>query len=333
MNIWIPKVKTLDVQDPVCTRIGLAGYFGLHACNRYGQPRRSLYWKQLVTDYGLNEFASSGGLYWHDASSYLQVGTGTTTPSFSDTTLATYLAGSQNSYASANYAALGSPTYGVTHTLYKQFSLGAINATLTEVGIGVSSSGSVCFRDLIRDGGGNPTSFPVTSSDQLRVTHTLVMYPPLGTDGTGSFSITGSGSHNYTVRAARVSNFDPSNGYGWATVGVRGLRTTLSGLSAFATQTLGAETSSPTGTEYTGSGAPSWGSYTNGNFYQDATYTLGLSQYNIVGGIGSVVLNLSGTSASNGGLFQMAFSPTIDKYAGSVQRILTLPFRFSWARV
>src|SRR5690606_31341552 len=84
-----------------------------------------------------------------------------------------------------------------------------ISANLTVVGMFSSNNNtSARFLDLIRDSDGNPTTFPVTSDDQLRVTHVVYRYPTLDTVA-GSFPIggsAGSGTHDYELNMSGLGS-------------------------------------------------------------------------------------------------------------------------------
>src|SRR5690606_30944604 len=72
-------------------------------------------------------------------------------------------------------------------------------------------------------------------------------------------------------------------------------------------------------------------SYTAGTFQRDWEATWGLTSANFASGVGAIAYSLSGLSASLR-QFQIAFSPKIDKFAGGVQRILTLQGRTTIVR-
>src|SRR5690606_23881428 len=137
------------------------------------------------------------------------VGIGTTPPSPADTELENPVAVATTS-STVSSQIFASP-YFARASRTREFAMGAINnQNLTEVGIGPSSGGTpvpVTCRDLIRDDDGNPTTFPVASDEILRVTHILqVNIPGADSDIEDEVTITGSGTHDITIRAMNANN-------------------------------------------------------------------------------------------------------------------------------
>ena len=182
---------------------GLAAEYRIVARKPGSKKERVLadWFPNLITDSGLDSLATSG---WK---TYCHVGTGTLTPSTSDSSLQTPIASTAARSNVVNTNA-GAPSYYSQSSVDYTFPVGA--GTYTEVGVSnkAHTDGTqVLFsRALIVDGGGNPTSITVLADEYLVVTYRIRMYPPLG-DSTGSIGI-GSDSHNYTIRARRVDNFN-----------------------------------------------------------------------------------------------------------------------------
>src|SRR5690606_31190037 len=204
-RIWVRRVKIVEARSTIPLTFGVAGFFRLEACNRYGTPKRSREWKQLITDQGLDHLmAESTNLF-----ARATVGIGTTPPSPADVTLENPVAVSTTTLPGAGQI-FASPYFArVSRT--REFAMGAINnQNLTEVGIGPSGGGTpvpVTCRDLIRDDQGNPTTFPVASDEILRVTHILqVNIPGADSDIEDEVTITGSGTHDITIRAMNANN-------------------------------------------------------------------------------------------------------------------------------
>lgn len=327
MNIWIPKVKIIEPKSEMKFNVGVEGFFVMKALNRYGQVKRELRWKQLITNVGLDMLGT--GTETSDWHARFMVGTGTTAPNFTDTNL---VAQTNQTTASSGFSTTysgGSPTPYWDIYRERDFGLGNVVANLTEVGAGGTSAGRLAFRDLIRDSDGNPTTFPVTADDQLRVGHILRVHPPLS-DGGGTFTITGSGDHDYVTRIAR-----PQQSEAWAEPGIAQRGAFLTVFDAAIETTLYPIGSSPT-TGGARNSSSSLASYTPGSFYRDRTFTFGLTTANFAAGIGYAILhnsNVFGADLWATAQFQVLFLDPIMKFAGSTQRILTLPIRTSWARV
>lgn len=297
-------------------QIGLTGHFLLEAVNAETGERRFLAeFDNLITNGGLDRLGSAAasgysGIY------YVQVGTGSTAPANTDTTLANYLAGTSRSFSySASYG--GNPTYHTEGTYYWEFDQGAAAGNLSEIGVGWAASGSLFSRALIVDGSGNPTTITVTAIEFLAVTYKLRMYPPL-TDVTGTITLDGD-DYDYTLRAANV------NGSSWGSVGVSG-----PGGQKFAyaySGAIGAVTGVPSGTS--GTLTINQAAYSAGSYTIEETITASISQGNLAGGIGSVMFYISAWNGIGQYSFQCEFDPPIPK---DNTKELELVFEISWAR-
>jgi hypothetical protein len=170
----------------------------------------------------------------------------------------------------------------------------------------------------------------VAADEFLDVAYELIVYPPL-VDDVDSITITGSGSHDTTLRASNLA---------WA----RGLYTgggfiataddggSNNGINAY-DGAIGAVTGSPAGSVDGGNNA-SDGAYTPGNFFRDTTWSFGLDDGNFAGGIQSVAVfwgNSQPVSVAERQSmeFQCEFDPAIPK-DNTAQ--LSLVFRLAWAR-
>ena len=133
--------------------------------------------KQIAVGYNtiLNQFWTR--LFKNQAVwSHIQYGTGTGTPSASDTGLFTYLGGATASaatYDDSHYAE-GWSSFTKSITLDTQT---AVGATLTEVGFaGASSNQALCTHALLEDMNGNPTTITKTDKDIVIIYATVYMH-------------------------------------------------------------------------------------------------------------------------------------------------------------
>ncbi len=217
----------------------------------------------------------------------------------------------------------GSPTYVSTQSITFEFPLGAVIGNMTEVGIGWSNTAKFS-RALIVDGGGTPTAVSVLSSEILQVNYRLHFYPQL-TDSVGTFTIAGSGDHDYVARHLMAGT----------TLGnsIFTANPTASGLDCqtFDGSIVAVSGSSPTGVA--GAISSVAGSYTPGTFYRDFTLTALIGQSNFGTGIKSMTLKYKNLTGGGGDVSyfrtQCQFTPPIMKTGAQV---LTLLFRQSWAR-
>lgn len=136
---------------------------------RGGEEVSSTPWRpNLITDAGLDALARSGTTGWY----YLAVGTGTSSPAYTDTALASQVAQVAGSGWPSNGGVVSGNT--CTHTQVFTFALGAVVGNISELGIRSSTGGTLATRALVTDEGGSPTSVTVTAADQLVVTYRVV---------------------------------------------------------------------------------------------------------------------------------------------------------------
>ncbi len=330
VDIYIPSGRFLEGELSEA-KVGLEGWYTLRAIRRSGRVTRERVFKveacrelppfhNLITNLGLNRFGSTGAdsLYTR-----CHVGTGTSTPSVTDTQLQTFLAAVSTSNPTTAISNSGPPDYYSYRTFTWASAIGALgNNNLTEIGIsGQNTNGLLFSRELIRDSGGNPTAFPISSDEQLEVTYELRLYPNL-TDVPATVMV-GSNSHDTITRPIAVTNasfWGPLHtDFGTANAGRYGI---FGGNRAFSGDLVpytGSATS-PSGNlgdASSGATAP----YTDGSFYRDISNT-----WNISTGNGNIrlVTFVFGCAA-----FQVRYDPVITK---TNTQVLTLHQRMSWAR-
>src|SRR5690606_1745631 len=130
------------------------------------------------------------------------VGTGTSTPVATESTLASFLASHGSSVKGTSYNS--SSPYQTTHTWTFLFNIGAVVGNVSDVGVGPQgSNGNLASRSLIVDGGGNPTTISVLADEQIEIQYIFHLYPPLG-DVQKDILINGA-THSTTSRALAVA--------------------------------------------------------------------------------------------------------------------------------
>ena len=296
-------------------KVGLKGDYKLRILRADRSVRYESDWiPNLITNLGMDRIGQQAGA----VGNFCRIGTGTTTPAFTDTALVSQSAATNNVIAQSLTNA-GSPNYETQATSTYEFALGAVVGNMAELGLGWSaSSASTLFsRSRILDGGGSPTTITVLSSEILQVTYRLTAYPQL-TDSTGTVDISGT-TYNYTARWFSIAttlgiSLHNSGQY----MGNPSQATAYTG--ALGTTTSGG----PSGTAASMS-VGSMLSYVNGTFYRDYTITASISQGNLAGGIKSIAIIVNGSFSRN----QIEFSPNIPKTSTNV---LTLTLRQAWAR-
>jgi hypothetical protein len=311
--ILIPKYKDLIL--PVASpRVGFRGFFKLEAIRPDGRVRPLTDWfPNLVTDVGLNRIGTGSYL------TACHVGSNNTTPTVSDTALAGYISGTTSVQASSTGNTTVSPYYCWKRITYRFGTAGQAAGNIAEVGIATAAAlaGSILFsRALVLDEFGVPTTVTVLSDEVLDVTYELRLYPPL-TDVTGTFDVSGSGTHSYTLRASNVtSNFL----WGYYLGSVASMSHRDNELNVY-NGVIGTITQGPSGNGAgTGLGNAAYG---NNNLYRDASGGYGLNYGNLVGGIKSVRYE------TTLGCFQYQVDPIIDK---TNIKTLVLTQRVLWGR-
>ena len=156
----------------------------------------------LITDYGLLEYKRS--LYSSDFECH--IGTGTATPSVSDTKLETHFKTSdtvgRSSLVEENKKAA---------CIYKfTFPKGSVIGNITEVGVSYYDSASLFSRSLITDSNNIPTALTITDIDELTVYYKILIKFP--TEDTQPFTIVNNGV-THTVIGRRVLKNRAHPGY------------------------------------------------------------------------------------------------------------------------
>ncbi len=125
----------------------------------------------------------------------LRVGTGSTPPQPTNTSLQNLLASTISTSATARAFTVDGTTWKFEDTTTFRFTLGSVVGALSELGIcmdGVANANNttVHTRALITDVNGSPTTVTVTAQDQLLITYKLAVIGT-DTDGTGQVTIGG----------------------------------------------------------------------------------------------------------------------------------------------
>ena len=283
-----------------------------------GEVVRELTFPNLITDLGLERLAtlSSNSIY-----EYCQVGTGSTTPAFSDTQLTTFVS-AQGRTASTSFSG-SSPLWFSTLRQTYTWAVGAAVGNFTELGLaatGISTSG-LFTHALFVDGGGSPVAFPVLIDEQLQVIYDLRLYPNL-TDQLATVTV-GPNSHDTITRPSQVTNF------GW------GLRSSGSGQGinfardsnqnaqrGYTNQTLDAVDATPSGTTVVASTSCNSVAYVAASLERASNMIWAPDKGNIPV-IGKVV------QAYLCSIWQTRYDPPLAK---TDLQTLTLGFKVSWTR-
>lgn len=277
-----------------------------------GKVVRERTFKNLITNQGLDFLGATVNLL-----AFCQVGTGTSVPLPTDTSLGNRLAvvAGLSSYQSSTAGA--APDYANTGFQVYVFPLGAVVGNITEVGVGTTNAVSSLFsRALVLDQDGVPVAFPVQASEQLEVTYAIRTYPPI-TDLKTTQKI-GNTTHNVTVRPYQVTSAGGVWGIVWNNALSGAMRIQQSGLF---TGPMSAITSNgPSGSIGIASPIDN-DAYVNGSKRLTCTATFGPTQGN--GNI-KTVTHIRGCCR-----FQIEFETPLVKT--NLQRLI-LPYTLAWDR-
>ncbi len=152
------------------------GQYQVEKLNKNGEVIFASPWfDNIITDVGLDLYASPSASL---SLRYCVVGTGTSTPLVTDTSLENQIAQSElaSSTVPASIVEVGPPLRAYNTTTYN-FGLGDVVGNITEVGV-TTAGGTLYSRALFKDGVGNPTSITVLADEQLRIQYRLYVLIP-----------------------------------------------------------------------------------------------------------------------------------------------------------
>ena len=256
----------------------MAGYIKYAVINSDGTIAHTGEHSNLILNGGLDMLATT---QINNAFLYCTVGTGSSTPIITQTTLDTEKARTAAIFSDGTetYNGTLAGTVGSQYILKRtwEFPIGALNSVtygaLTEIGFAPASTGSLFSRALFKDTGGNAIGITVLSTQSLRVTYMLTVNTLSLTTSTTTVNITGIGNVNCSI---------------W-------LNTAQWAGNAYDTVLLGA-------------GNPS-----SSALFRSEAYLLygSLCSINIISLAGASVTPLSGYPSSNGGSMDPSCVPTM----------------------
>lgn len=139
------------------------------------------------------------------------IGTGTATPSYSDSGLANDSGKRATTTSSGDVAELVGTSYIRSFARYTaKFSVGQATGNWTELGLVATSSGGFLTRALFKNQAGDPITVTVLADEELQITYDLEFRIP-NQDYTGSFTVTNGGSHSFIARNGNANQF----GHSW----------------------------------------------------------------------------------------------------------------------
>lgn len=293
-------------------KVGVEGRYTIRAIKPGIGVIRELSFPNLLTDIGMDAIASGRQFI------RMHLGTGTTPPTVSDSSLAVFGVNVTTNPPSSQRGANSSSPYEAWQRITWTSAVGGATGTWTEIGVSnQNTNGGLRSRALILDNLGNPTSFPVLADEQFQGTYEFRIFPPLA-DNPETISLSGTPYDTVTriLRAGQVTWAPTLSGTGSAPPLFSASTSFLySGALAPITD------STPTGSQLSGTSTASTSAYGSGNFYIDSSNRWGSGA-----GVGTV--RTVGFALSCGE-FQIEYNPTFVK-------LTTEEFihnqRVSWAR-
>lgn len=271
----------------------------------------------LITNAGMDAFGQTGSLVGTSGNSFArrcQVGTGTTPPAYTDTTLAARVAAAApdtNGFVYEGQTAVATSVF--------TFAAGTATGNISEVGLSSVDAGYLNTRALLTDEGGVPITVTVLEDEQLVITYRVVF--SFSGENTSSHSTSPTPqTYTLTITTAEVGVSVPS-----ASLPLGGSNSTSSWFIYHGPASgLGPITGVPTGNQTQAtSGTVSTSSYVPGSYYRDLTRIFPIDQYN---GIEIGAIRFSNRIPFGA---QVGIVPRFVKSAGETLRIT---IRLSWSR-
>lgn len=261
--------RFIEARDAVDMRLKMEGWFTLEAVRNGRTVRKHTFresdgvagpFQNLILNQGLDRFATEGR---NQLYARCYVGVGTTAPDVTQTQL-TNGVGSYLTLSGDTTMPGEAPDYVSRMICSGLSSIGAFGTSnLTEIGVGGIGTATLFSRALIVDSAGNPTSFPISSEEQLRASYEVRLHPPLED---AFYTVDVAGPRDVIVRALNVTNTNS-----WAmqspagsTGGVHAIASSNNG---FRTGDLNSITaSSPQGTSISGVSSKTEYEYSPGSY-------------------------------------------------------------------
>ena len=197
MKIEVPQImikRYIEPQDPLETKMGVKGHFHV-VKKRRGIIVQELDFDNIIVDTGLKRFASDSQNVTIDKIRFCILGTGTSTPTSTDTSLQAGVPSTKKQYSSSS-SKLGSGADWYLQTVY-EYGLSDAVGTWTEVAltwaVGSSVISPIFCRMLFKDDEGNPISIEKTGDDTLTIIYTLHFQRLSDTPTTNIINIEGVG--------------------------------------------------------------------------------------------------------------------------------------------
>lgn len=298
---------------------GVAGFISVKVKHIDGSVTETGKFKNLILDNFLSRFANNDQMI--SAAILCRVGTGTTPPANTDTSLVSQIGTIARTDGAETVGVIDAPNNRVVAKSFHQFiaNIGAITGNISEIGFDFISGSGLCSRSLTKDSFGTPTPITVTATDQLVVEYELQVYVPL-VDYTATVPITIDGvttSHDIIGRVGAAYN---------RTVNQILLASTVTSgwfVAHSSTSVFGDHGVNPTAESGTNSSTRTM--FLNISGGKEAVFSASINQLNASGGIKVLTVPIG---EANGKGFKYEFTPVIPKTSS-----LNLNFRLRFTCV
>ncbi len=205
-RVWIPETQSVESCNLVVDlpTIGLEGYYYIDLIDKdTGKVKQHLEFKNIITDFALDTIMSSFTTLTNGVFRFCGVGTGSSTPNASQTSLDNQVGGRITTGTADSFGTNTAPEYHWLR-INRRFIESEVNGLLTEVAFFTSATGNnMTSRALFLDARGQPTTITKTNQDLLDITYEIRLYAPTQ-DVTGTFEFRPGTSSVYTIRPQGV---------------------------------------------------------------------------------------------------------------------------------
>lgn len=165
----------------------------------------------LITDAGLDLLATAA---LHTMPTYAAVGTSSTPPDESDTSLGSQVDSRTNATGSTNPVLTRTGDGQYAYQVTREFDFAQGNGNLTEWGFAPTAAGDLWCRELFRDSGGTAVTVTKTSAEKLQLVYTITATITPTTSQVDSLDLTGVGPKDISWLVSRVGCYTQSGGVG-----------------------------------------------------------------------------------------------------------------------
>lgn len=272
----------------------------------------------LITNYGLDSLVYTNS---NSFAYYCRIGSGDTTPSFTDTALVNQYA-STSTIQSRSYSYVAGPPAHISHTVVYRFAAieTGVTRTIREIGVSNNPSDSLQSRALILDTSGNPITITMIEGEVLDATYQYDYYFALMTNDYTQTITIDSVEYTVTWRAA-LTDSNSYTPFGIATLSGNGRIVPSGNMLYLYSGTIGAVSTLPSGTNSGYITTTAASTYVTGSYQRTLTWDVSLNEGNFAGGIGAAAFHNSSYSVAATLRHQCSFSPTITKTENDIMKI------------